>query len=189
VAPLDDLPRLLKETDMVVGSTGAPNFIVSGAAVQEAMAERPERPLLLIDMAVPRDVDPLAARVPGVLLYSMEDLEMAAEANRREREAEALKVERIVREEVVRFQHWWESLEVRPTIAAIRHQAEAIRAAEVERTLQALGEASDEDRARIEAMSKAIIKKVLHRPTRSLYDRRDRELTEAARELFGLDPG
>ena len=189
VAPLDNLPRLLQEADIVISSTGAPDFMVSGAAVQESMAARPERPLLLIDMAVPRDVDPSAARVPGVLLHSMEDLEMAAEANRREREAEALKAEQIVREEAVRFQRWWASLEVRPTIAAIRHQAEAIRAAEVARTIQALGEASNGDRARIEAMSKAIIKKVLHRPTRSLYDRKDQGLTEAARELFRLDEG
>ena len=188
VAPLDELPMLIQQADLVISSTGAPDFMVAAATVAEAMVARLDRPLFIIDMAMPRDIDPNAAQLSGVFLYSMEDLETAAEANRKEREGEALKVAGIVHEEMARFQHWWESLAVRPTIAAIRHQAEAIRAGEVQRALQALGaQLSGEDRARIEAMSKALIKKVLHQPTRSLYDRRDGALTQAAREIFGLD--
>ena len=187
LAPLDALPDLLQGADLVISATGAPEFVVAAATVEKAMAARPDRPLCLIDVAMPRDVDPAAAQVPGVSLYTMEDMEMAAEANRKEREAETLRVEEIVDEEVARFHLWWQSLEVRPTVAAIRRRAEAVRANELQRALQALGALSGSDRARIEAMSKALVKKVLHQPTRSLYDRRDQALTRAARELFGLD--
>ena len=189
VAPLDELPKLLTQADVVISSTGAPDFMLSEALVREAMADRPSRPLFLIDIAVPRDVDPLVAALPDVHLYTMYDLEMVAEANRQEREAAALHVEAIVVEEVDRFQSWWSSLAVTPTISAIRHQAEARRADEVRRALAKLTGLSTEERERIEAMSKALVKKLLHNPTRALRSRKDQPFTQAARELFGLDEG
>jgi len=187
VASLDGLEKLLAGADMVVSATGAANFVVSTGMVQDAMASRSQRPLFLIDLAVPRDIEPEAAQVPGVALYTMADLELAAEANRREREAEARKVERMVEEEVARFGSWWESLQARPTVSAIRRRAETVRAAEVHRLLAHLPDLSEDGRQRIEAMSRALVKKVLHRPTHSLNERNDLALTQAARELFQLD--
>jgi glutamyl-tRNA reductase len=187
VAPLDELPDLLTQADVVISSTGAPDFILSEALVREAMTDRPNRPLFLIDIAVPRDVDPLVAELPDVHLYTMYDLEMVAEANRQEREVAALHVEAIVVEEVDRFQKWWSSLAVTPTISAIRHQAEARRADEVRRALAKLPSLSTEERERIEAMSKSLVKKLLHNPTRALLNRKDQPFTQTARDLFGLD--
>ena len=187
VAPLDQLPELLSRADIVVSSTGAPDFLITTETVREAMSSRSERPLFLIDVAMPRDIHPEAAEVPGVTLATIHDLEMVAEANRREREAEAMKVERLVEEEVGRFQLWWDSLQVQPTVSAIRRQAEAVRATEVRRVLERLPDLSEQDQQHIEAMSKALIKKILHRPTRSLSERNDLALTQAARELYKLD--
>ena len=189
VAPLEELPSLIQEADIVVSSTGAPDFMVTQEMVTEARAQRLERPLFLIDVAVPRDVDPAVAGLPGVELYTMYDLELVAETNRREREAEATKAEVIVQEEVARFQAWWDSLEARPTIAAMRRSAESVRAAEVERVVAGLPELSAEGRRRIEAMSKALVKKILHNPTRSLNERTEEAFVQVARELFGLDQG
>jgi glutamyl-tRNA reductase len=183
LAELDDLPHLLGEVDIVISSTGAPDFLLSEEMVGEAMAQRPDQPLFIVDIAVPRDVDPAAGQIPYVHLFTMYDLEMLAEANRKDRETEALQVEHIVGEEVTRFQEWLEHQLLTPTIAAIRHQAEALRATEVHR-LKGLSEADSE---RVNAMTKAMVKKLLHTPTHALRQRKDESFTQAARELFGLD--
>ena len=186
-AALDDLPRLLGAADVVVTSTGAPDFVVTRQQVEEAMEGRAERPLVVIDIALPRDVEPSAAEVRGVRLYTLDDLEAIAEANRREREGESAKVEVIVAEEVARFRSWWDARSVTPTIASIRHQAEAFRAAEVNRTLPKLNGLSPEQAKRVDAMTKALVKKLLHGPTKTLRERKDESFTQSARELFGLD--
>ena len=186
VAPLEELPGLVEEADIVVSSTGSPDLLVSEALVRRAMLARPERPLFVIDIAVPRDVDPAVGRVPGVHLYDIDQLEMVAEANRQEREAEAVKVEEIVQEEVARFEEWWAAQDVTPTIAAMRLQAEELRETETRRTLQRLPGLSARERSRVEALSKALVKKLLHGPTQLLRERRDRSYTQAARDLFGL---
>ena len=186
-APLADLPRLLVEADVVVTSTGAPDFVITRAQVEEAVERRGDRPLLVIDIALPRDVDPSAAAVPGVQLYTLDDLEAIAEANRREREAESTKVEVIIAEEVARFGSWWDARGVTPTIAAIRRSAEEVRSSEVRRTLPKLNGLSPEQAERVDAMTKALVKKLLHGPTETLRERRDESFTQSARELFGLD--
>ena len=186
-ASLDELPRLLAAADVVVTSTGAPDFVITREQIESAMAGRAHRPLLVVDIALPRDVEPTAANVPGVQLHTLDDLEAIAEANRREREAEASKVEAIVAQEVERFRSWWDARGVTPTIASIRHQAEAVRAAEVSRTMPKLNGLSPAQAERIDAMTKALVKKLLHGPTKSLRERRDESFTQSARELFGLD--
>ena len=154
--------------------------------IEEATERRGDRPLLMIDMAIPRDIEPDASSLPGVTVHTMEDLGAIAEANRREREQEAGKVERIVEEETERFQHWWDSRGVTPTIANIRHRAEKVRAAEVAKTLSRL-DLSLEHEERLATMTKALVKKLLHQPTKILRDRKDEAFTQNARELFGLD--
>ena len=187
VASLDELPRLLAAADVVVSSTGASDFVIGRGLVEEAMALRGGSPLLMIDMAIPRDVDSLVTTIDGVMVYTMEDLETIAEANRREREAEAHKVERIVDEEVRQFVRWWDAHGTTPTIASIRHRAEEIRAAEVARALSSVGGLSEEHADQVEAMTKALVKKLLHGPTKALRHHNDESFTQSARELFGLD--
>jgi glutamyl-tRNA reductase len=187
VATLDRLPEMISEADVVVTSTGAPDFVIDLKMMYEAMSARQDRPLLMIDLAVPRDVDPAVADLDGVTLRTMDDLEAIAEANRRERETEAFKVELIVDEEMDRFNAWWATRGMTPTIAGIRHRAEDIRAAEVAKTIAHVEGLTLEHAERLEAMTKSLVKKLLHDPTKALRDRNDESFTQAARELFALD--
>ncbi|MDA0798893.1 MAG: glutamyl-tRNA reductase [Chloroflexi bacterium] len=187
VATLDRLPELISEADIVVTSTGAPDFVIGLKTMYDAMSSRQDRPLLMIDLAVPRDVDPAVADLDGITLRTMDDLEAIAEANRRERETEALKVESIVDEEMDRFNAWWASRGMTPTIAGMRHRAEDIRAAEVAKTIAHVEGLTVEHAERLEAMTKSLVKKLLHDPTKALRDRNDESFTQAARELFALD--
>ena len=186
VAPLDRLPSLLAEADIVVTSTGAPDFVITKQTVATAMSIRPRGPLLMIDMAVPRDIDPAAADIPGVRLYTLDDLQDIAETNRREREAEAKKVEAIVDQEVQRFGTWWAGRATTPTVASIRSKAERIRATEVAKTIAKMEGLTTQEAERLDAMTKSLVKKLLHDPTKALRDRNDESFTQAARELFGL---
>jgi glutamyl-tRNA reductase len=187
VVNLDRLAEIINEADVVVTSTGAPNFVINLKMISDAMSGRQNRPLLIIDLAMPRDVDPAVAELDGVSLRTMDDLETIAEANRRERETEALKVESIVDEEMERFSAWWASRAITPTIAGIRHRAEDIRAAEMAKTIAHIEGLSIEHTERLEAMTKSLVKKLLHDPTKALRDRNDESFTQTARELFALD--
>ncbi|MEX2599413.1 MAG: glutamyl-tRNA reductase, partial [Dehalococcoidia bacterium] len=187
VAPLDELPSLMADADIVVSSTGAPDFVITRGDIESAMEHRNGRPLLVVDIALPRDVEPAAGSLDGVHLYTLDDLESIAEANRRERHAEVHKVERIIDDELSNFRAWWAARGVTPTIASLRHRAESLRAAEVARTLGRIEGLSDEQVARIDAMTKAMMKKLLHDPTKALRNRNDEWFTQSARELFGLD--
>lgn len=186
VAPMTELESLVGQADIVVSSTAAGEFVLHEKTVRRAMERRPDRHLILMDMAMPRDVEPEAADIPGVHVYTMYDLELVAEANRKEREAEAAKVNAIVEEEVDAFRGWWRTQEVTPTIAGIREHAEAVRSAEVSRALKRLNGLGTLDRDTLEAMSRALVNKLLHNPTRILRERNDQAFTETARELFGV---
>lgn len=187
VASLDNLASLLAQADLAVAATAAPDFILSASLIEEAAAARNGKPLVIMDMAVPRDVDPAAGAVPGVHVYTLDDVESLAEANRQQREAEARHVEAIVAEETEKFRQWWKGRGVTPTIAAIRNDAEQIRAAEVARTVERMEGLSEDDARRIEQMTKALVKKLLHQPTAHLRERNDESETQSARRLFGLD--
>jgi glutamyl-tRNA reductase len=183
----DELPKVLHEADVMITCTAATEAVVSAADIAAAMASRPERPLVIVDIAVPRDVEPAARELAGVRLFDIDDLQAMAEKNRQARESEVAGVEAIVADEARRFEVWLQSRGVTPTIAALRRQAEAARRAEVERTLARLGSVSDADRERIEAMTKAIVKRLLHEPvTRLRSDATERDL-DAVRHLFGLE--
>lgn len=186
-SPFSQLPQLLGEADIVVSTTGSPGHVLTLEMVQQATLNRDSRPLFLMDIAVPRDIDPRARRLDNVYLYNIDDLLLVSEANRMQRAQEANKVEAIVEEEVDAFMEWWRSLAVVPTIGALRRQAEAIRQAELARTLRRLNGLGEEERARVEAMSRAIVKKLLHKPTAVLRQRMQPGHTQAVRELFGLD--
>jgi glutamyl-tRNA reductase len=185
--PFGEMPAALADSDVVISSTGATSFLIDAPMVGAAMQGRNGRPLLLIDIAVPRDVDPAAGELPNVHLYDIDSLQAVAETNLNHRRNEVGKVEALVEEEVDRFIEWWDSLGVIPTVAALRHEAEQVRQRELAKTLQRLPDLSPEDQRRIDAMTAAIVKKILHKPVSRLKEGTDGELyVEAARELFGL---
>jgi glutamyl-tRNA reductase len=184
---LADLHETLSGADIVISGTAAEGFIVRAGDVVSVMAGRNGRGLLFIDIAVPRDIDPAVAEVHGVHLFDIDDIEAVTASGLNGREREVERVEAIIDEEVAAFLDWWRSLDVVPVIAALRERAEAIRRQEVERTLGRLTDLDDESRQRIEAMTAAIVKKMLDRPIARLKDGADKGLyMEALEDLFDL---
>ncbi len=121
--------------------------------------------MFLIDIAVPRDIDPAANKLDSIYLYDVDDLQGVVQANLKERQKEAEKAELIINDEVKQFQTWLGTLEVKPTIVALRRKMDTIRQAEMEKTLANLGHLNDKERKAVAAMSSAIVNKILHQPT------------------------
>ncbi|MEW6581530.1 MAG: glutamyl-tRNA reductase [Actinomycetota bacterium] len=161
----DLLAGELQTADIVISSTDAPHPVLSREDIERVMATRPTRPLVLIDIAVPRDLDPHIGEVKGAVLYDIDDLERVVEASISERLREADAAETIVRAELHRFAEWRHGLAVAPTIRSLRERAEAIRRREVERMGPQWESLTEDDRARVDALTKAIVNKLLHEPT------------------------
>ena len=187
VTPLDRLASTLAEADIVVSCTGAPTYMLTQDQVGQAMHERAGRPLFLLDIAVPRDIAPQVASVPGVRLADIDDLEGLARSNREKREMEVGQVEAIVEEEVVLFREWWNVQDALPTVAALEREAENLRRQETVRALRRLRHLSPEDKAAVEAMSRALVRKLFHKPFTTLKSQRNPMHREALEELFGLN--
>ena len=190
VVALDDLPAQLAEADVVIASTASPHPIVGQEELELVMRTRRGRPLLLIDLAVPRDIDPACADLGGVTLFDMDDLQARVAHTISVREAEALRAESIVEEEIKRFAAWLGTLAVQPTIRALREYGDAI----VEQVLaenQARWElASERDIARAEAIARSVMNRLLHEPTlrlRTMTEGRSHGRLQIMRELFGLE--
>jgi glutamyl-tRNA reductase len=169
-AGLEDLRDELAQADIVITSTGAPGLVVHREDVEAARAPRGGRPLFLIDIAVPRDIDPAAGKLGGVFLYDMDDLKAVAEANLRERRKEAAAAEAIVDVEVKEFLGWHKSLEVVPLLVELRRRADEIRRAELDKVRKRLGSLTAEQEEALEAATTAIVNKLLHAPTVHLKD-------------------
>jgi glutamyl-tRNA reductase len=185
--PFEDMTKALAEADVLISATAAPDTIISATDIAAAMAGRPERPLLAVDIAVPRDIDPATRGLPNVHLFDIDDLQAAAEANLEARKREVIAVEAIVEDEVARFQTWLEAQRAQPTIAGLRQRAEAMRRAELDRTLSRIPNLTDEDRRRIEAMTESLVNRLLHDPMARLREQGNERHVEALRELFRLD--
>lgn len=186
--PLFELPRALVEVDVLLTSTGATSVMVEHGEVEEVVSARAGRELLIIDVAVPRDVDPAVGSLPGITLLDMDDLRAFADAGLAERRREATRARDLVDEEVARYHEASTARQVAPVVTALRDRAEALRAAEVERLGRKL---SDGERAALEALSKGLVAKLLHEPTVRLKDAagtvRGERLADALRELFDLE--
>jgi glutamyl-tRNA reductase len=181
------LTDALSVADIVISGTSAEEFILNPDDVAAVMKSREQRELLFIDIAVPRDIDPGVGQLPGVHLWDIDDIEAVTAEGWSGRQAEVEKVETIVSEEVSAFEEWWQSLDVVPVIAALVERAESIRTAELERAMRALPQVDDEMRQRIEAMTQAIVKKLLDRPIARLKDGADPGLyMEALEDLFDV---
>ena len=187
---LDDLPPALAEVDLLLTSTGATSIIVEHGDVEPVVEARAGAPLLIVDIAVPRDVDAAAGTLPGVTLLDMDDLRAHAEIGLAERRREVAAVRAIVEDEVTRFQAQTTAREVAPLIAALRQKAEDLRVAELARQQTRLVELTPEQQEAVEAATKAALAKLLHEPTVALKSAagtaRGERLAEALRELYDL---
>ena len=189
----DNFREQLHRVDIVLSSTGAPDYVLDAKKLKEICKDRRYKPMFLIDIAVPRDIDPAANKLDCVYLYDVDDLQGVVQANMKERQKEAAKAELIINEEVGQFQAWLSTLEVKPTIVALRQQLEQVRRAEVQKTLSSLNGLNDKERKAIESMTCAIVNKILHQPTyilKQANNNGDGSLyIDAVRTLFDLpDP-
>ncbi len=187
----EDLPEQLGRADIIVSATNSPHHIVEPDELGEVMKGREGRPLLVIDLAVPRDVDPSCREIAGVSLHDVDDVQGIVERNASGREAEARRANTLLDAERARFEGWLGSLEVLPTVTALRERGDEIVRrvlAENESRWESLSEA---DRERLEKMASAIASRMLHEPTlrmkRTASDEDAYTYVNAMRELFGLD--
>ncbi len=188
--PFDSFVDHLAEVDIVMTSTGAPNFILGKRQMEEVLKRRKNRPMFLIDIAVPRDIDPKVNDIGNTYLYDVDDLQGVVQANLKERQKEAGKAEAIVEQEIGQFHLWLGNLEVKPTVIALRRKFEEIRQQELEKTFGNLKDLTGKQRKSIEAMAGAIINKILHKPTAALKnsqnDTSGEDYVDAVRTLFDL---
>jgi glutamyl-tRNA reductase len=187
VVAFDKLGTAMSDADIVISASSAPEFLIEVKHVQQALESRNGRPLLLIDIAVPRDIDPVVREFPQVHLYDIDDLQAAVEENRSSRRAEVARVEKIVDEAVARFSAWLRERGVVPTVAALRERADVLRDEEIERTLRKLPDLTQKERAAVEAMATALVKKLLHDPIGRLKGPDGERYVGSLRELFALD--
>ena len=186
----DELPGVLEQADMVVAATASPHLLLEAQELAEVMALRSWRPLLLIDLAVPRDIDSACGEIEGVSLYDVDDLQAVIARNRRVRQAEARKAEGIIEQEIGHFATWLGSLEVLPTLTALRMHASEIAEQVVRENAGKWSSASPEDLERVDALAQAIVNRLLHHPTarlRELQDDRVHARMALIRDLFGLE--
>lgn len=191
VADFDRLEAALSEADIVISSTSAPHTVIHVEQVRQAMSCRPDRPLLLIDIAMPPDVEAGVADLPNVSVYNIDALGSVVESNLGKRRQEIPKVEALIDAEVAEFMAWFRSLDLVPTIVALRRHAEAICQEEVQKALRKLGALDERQQRIIWAMAQGLTNKLLHSPTVRLKERAAEpcahQYSEALRELFDLD--
>lgn len=189
-ATFEDMPQLLAEADILIASTSAPHTLITPQMVIQAMQSRPQRPLVLVDIAVPRDIDPDVARVKQVHLFDIDHLNVQLEHFLADRSREAPDVQKVVAEEEALFCKYLETLDMLPLIVELHQQAEAIRQVELDKTLRRLPDLTSAERERIEALTHALVKKLLAQPTQRLRAEAARphasEYAALTRTLFGL---
>ncbi len=191
VISLDNLPAQLEAADIVLASTSSPDPIVGVEELELVMRARPGRPLLLIDMAVPRDIDSACADIHGVTLCDIDDLQAVVARNISSRESDVPRAEQIVEQEIQRFAHWLGQLDVRPTVGALRQHGHAIVESVLAENAGRWETASPRDLARVEAMTRAVMGRLLHEPTirlKGLDPERSHGSMRLVQELFGLAP-
>jgi len=175
--------------DIIICSTGAPDYILRKNEMHKVMKERKQRQVFLIDISVPRNIDPEINGLENVYLYNIDDLQGVVDANVSERQQEAEKAEKIVEDEIETFLKWQSSLDSVPTIKALRERAEEMKKEELDRLLNKVAGLGEKDREAIEYMATALMNKLIHPPTVALKDgSEDKEsLVALVRKLYGID--
>lgn len=189
--PFEEFRLDMAKADIVICSTGASHYLISAEDVHRALRERMNRPIFLIDVSVPRNIDPTVREVDNAFLFDIDDLEMHVEQNREERQAESVKAEAIAKEEVAIIQNWLHSLAAIPTIVALRKRAEEIKQAELDKALNRLNKLSDQDRETIEGLVSGIVNKLIHGSLVTLKSTAQSShgsiYIDAARRFYDLD--
>ncbi len=190
--PFEEFHRHLPDMDIILSSTGSSQYIIRRDELIGVIRARKNRPMFFIDIAVPRDIDPKINEIDNVYVYDIDDLEGIVESNKEERKKEAAQAEALIEEGVESFNQWLRSLEVVPTILALREQMEDIRKREVAKTLAFMKNYSDEDHKLLDTLTTSLINKILHRPISLLKRQEERghgkPYTEIIRKVFQLDP-
>ena len=186
-----NLMEELSTADIAISCTAAPHIVLKLHQVQKAMSTRPNRPLVIIDIAVPRDVDPEVKLIKNVFLHNIDNLTETSASNRKQREGEIQRAIGIIKDEVDKFTTWWQALEVRPLVSAMTKKGEDIRRAQLDKTLKKLQGLSDEERDSLEAMTKAIVTKILNDPIQYLKKNapNEQDYIHLVNELFRLNGG
>jgi glutamyl-tRNA reductase len=188
-----DLPSLLASVDIVAAATSAPHAVITRPLVERALAAGRRSPLLILDIALPRDGEPEVGELPNVFLYDIDDLSQVMEGTLERRRSEVVVAEEIIRSGIQDFQAWYRGRNVVPLIRELRGRAEEVREAETARALRALRHLSPQDQAAVENLTRQLLNKVLHSPTARLREAaangRGPEIADAARFLFGLAGG
>ena len=189
--PFDQFKDDMALADIVLVSTGAAHYLIGAEDVQRAVEERMNRPMFLIDISVPRNIDPAVRHVDNAFLFDIDDLTHRVEQNRAERVQEAGKAERMVLEEVTTVLDWMKSLEVTPTIVALRNRVDDLKRVEVDKVLARLAHLSPQDRELVEGLASSIVNKLIHRTMVTLKTEVNSSsgpaFVEAARRFFSLD--
>lgn len=188
---LSALDEALYDADIVISSTGAPGFVVTGEMIHRCLRKRKNRLMFLIDIAVPRDIDPAAASLENVYLYNIDDLQDIVDENMQNRRREAVRAEAIVDEEVGYYINWLNELQAVPTIISLRSKAEGIVRAELAKASNWMENLQNGDREKVEVLVNGIVNKILHAPLvvmkEESADLHSRDIVAAARQLFKLD--
>ncbi len=188
---LEALGGVLRHADLVISSTEAPHAVIACSVVQAALERRERFPLVLVDIAVPRDVDPAVRSLAGVVLYDIDDLKARCDHNRSQRQGEVQLVQQIIDEEAARFAAWLRAREVTPAIVALRNRAEQARQIELAEALGRLEHLDAADRKIVDDLTRALVNKLLHDPTvrlKELAVQGRGDLTPGAHYVLGLAP-
>ena len=187
----EEIETYLLEVDIVITSTSSMDFVISYNMVRDSLRKRRNHPLFFIDIAVPRDVDPRVNDLENVYLYDIDELKEVVEENTVKRKEESLKADRIVQEEVIRFEKWLKTLDVVPTITALKDKVESIRSNEIEKSLPALGELTPSQVRAIESLTVSLAEKIVNDPIvvlKGKADGKSRDIyLDITRKLFNLD--
>jgi glutamyl-tRNA reductase len=187
----EEIETQLLEADIVITSTAATDYVINHDQVKSSLRKRRNRPLFFIDIAVPRDVEPKVNDLGNVYVYDIDDLKGVVEINMAQRQQEALKAERVVEEEVIKFEKWLKTLDVVPTIISLREKAEAIRHAEMKKSLSNFDKFTPLQVKAIETLTLSIAEKIINDPIVVLKRKADRPTRDMyldfARKLFNLD--
>ncbi len=188
---LTDLDAALIEADIVISSTGAAGYVVTAESIRQSMRKRKNRLLFLVDIAVPRDIEPTADSIENVYLYNIDNLQDIVDENMAGRKKEALKAEAIVEEEVILYNSWIKELEAVPTIVSLRSMAEGIVQSELEKSLGWMQKLSEEDREKVDNLVQSVVNKILHAPVAVMKEESSevssKGIVDAVRQLFRLD--
>jgi glutamyl-tRNA reductase len=188
--PFEEIGQGLKNTDIVISATNSPHYLVGHDQITRVMRDRKQKPIFFIDIADPRDIEPKVGDIENVYLYNIDDLQKVTSENIRDREKEAQKAETIVQDEVAKFVSWYRSLDVIPTIVALKEKFEEIRKKEFEKTLALHPNLTEKEKQSLEALTSAIVNKILHTPITLLKRTHEEAMADlyldALHTLFGL---